>query len=75
VPHTKVCCRVEIVQVLQPKCLRLATAAFWYVRSRQVYEDLVVPFFADIKALTASFDSNLADVSNPLVQQLGKYVR
>jgi len=56
------------LQVLQSKCLRLATGAPWYISNRQIHEDLGVPLFADhIRALTASFDSKLADVGNPLV--------
>jgi hypothetical protein len=48
----------------------------WYVSSGQIHEDLGVPLFADhITALTASFDSKLADVGNPLVRQLGRYLR
>jgi len=36
------------------------------VRNRQIQEDLGSPLFADhIRALTASFDSKLADVGNP----------
>jgi hypothetical protein len=63
------------MQVLQSKCLRLATGAPWYVSNRQIYEDLGVPLFADhIRALTASFDSKLADVGNPLIRQLGRYL-
>jgi len=59
--------------VLQSKCLRLATGAPWYVNNRQIHEDLGVPLFANhIRALTASFDSKLADVENTLVRQLGK---
>jgi hypothetical protein len=51
--------------MLQSKCLRLATGAPWYVSNRQIHEDLGVPLFADhIRALTASFDSKLADVGN-----------
>jgi len=62
--------------VLQSKCLRLATGAPWYVRNRQIHEDLGVPLFADrIRALTASFDPKLADVGNPLVWQFGRYLR
>jgi hypothetical protein len=39
-------------------------------------EDLGVPLFADhIRALTTSFDSKLADVKNPLVRQLCRYLR
>jgi len=66
---------VRRLQVLQSKCLRLATGAPWYVSNRQIQEDLGVPVFADhIRALTASFDSKLADVGNPLVRQLGRYL-
>jgi hypothetical protein len=62
--------------VLQSKCLRLASGALWYVSNRQIHEDLGVPLFADqIRALTASFDSKLADARNPLVRQLDRYLR
>jgi len=65
---------VRRLQVLQSKCLRLATGAPWYVSNRQIHEDLGVPLFADhIRALTESFDSKLAYVWNPLVRQLGRY--
>ena len=48
----------------------------WYVSNRQIHEDLGVPLFADhIRALTASFNSKLADVGNTLVRQLGRYLR
>ena len=61
--------------MLQSKCLRLATGAPWYVSSRQIHEDLGVPVLADhIRALTESFDSKLADVGNPLILQLGRYL-
>jgi hypothetical protein len=61
--------------VLQSKCLRLATGAPWYVSYRQIHEDLGVPlFFDNIRTLTASFVSKLADVGNPLVRQLGRYL-
>ena len=67
---------VRRLQVLQSKCLRLATCAPWYVSNRQIHEDLVVSLFADhIRALTASFNSKLADAGNPLVRQLGRYLR
>jgi len=67
---------VRRLQVLQSKCLRLATGALWYVRYRQIHEDLGVPLFVDhIRTLTESFDSTLADVGNPLVRQLSRYVR
>ena len=62
--------------MLQSKCLRLSTGAPWYVSNRQIHEDLSVPLFAEhIRALTASFDSKLADVENPLVRQLSRYLR
>ena len=67
---------VRRLQVLQFECLRLATGAPWYVSNRQIHEDLGVPLFADhIIALTASFDSKLAEVGNPVVRQLGIYLR
>jgi len=67
---------VQRLQVLQSKCLLLATGAPWYVSNRQIRKDLGIPLFADhIIALTESFDSNLADVGNPLVRQLGRYLR
>ena len=57
------------LQVLQSKCLPLATGAPWYVSNRQIHEDLGVPLFADhITALTSSFDSKLADAGKPLVR-------
>jgi hypothetical protein len=41
----------------------------WQVSNRQLHEDQVVALSADhIKAWTASFDSNLANVRDPLVQ-------
>jgi hypothetical protein len=44
---------VRKLQVLQSKCLHIATDAPWYVSDRQIHEDLGIPFFADhIKALT-----------------------
>jgi hypothetical protein len=65
---------VRTLQVLQSKCLRLVTDAPWYLSNGQIHEDLDVPLFADhIRALTASFDSKLADVWNPLFRQLGRY--
>jgi len=67
---------IRRLQVLQYLCLRLATDAPWYVSSTQIHEDLGVPLFADhIRALTASFDSKLADVRNPLFRQLGADLR
>jgi hypothetical protein len=67
---------VRRLQVLESKCLRLATCAPWYVRNRQIHEDLRFPLFADhVRALIASLDSKLAGVGNPIVQQLGKYPR
>jgi hypothetical protein len=65
---------VQKLQVLQFKCLRLATGVPFYVSNRQIHEVMGVPLFADhIRALTASFDSKLVDVGKPLVRQLGRY--
>jgi hypothetical protein len=65
---------VKQLQALQSKCLRIATGAPWYISDRQIHEDLGVPFFEEhIRALTESYDSRLAGVGNPLVQQLGRY--
>jgi hypothetical protein len=64
---------VRRLQVLQSKCLRLATGAPWYVSNRQIDEDLDAPLFPyNIRALTASFDSKLGDVGNPLVRRIGR---
>jgi len=69
------CSRVQKLQVLQSKCLRLATGAPLYRSNRLIHEDLGVPLFADhIRALTESFDVKLADVGNRLVRQLGRYL-
>ena len=66
---------VWMLQVLQSKCLRLVTGAPWYLSNRQIHEDFGVPFFAEhIRALPASLDSRLADVGNPLLRQLGRYL-
>jgi len=57
---------VRRLEVLQSKCLRLATGATWYVSNKQKQEDLGVPLFADhIRALTESVNAELADVWNP----------
>ena len=59
-----------------PSVFALLLVPLRYVSNRQIHEDLDVPLFADhIRALTASFDSKLADVENPLVQQLGRHLR
>ena len=56
---------VRRLQVLQSKCLRLVSGAPWYVGNRQI-QDVGVPLFADnIRALTESFDSKLADGGTP----------
>jgi hypothetical protein len=65
---------VPRLKVLQFKCLCLATGASWYVSNRQIHEDLGVSLFTDhIRALTASFNSKLVDVENPLLKQLGRF--
>jgi hypothetical protein len=63
---------IKKLQVLQSKCLRIATNAPWYIGNRQIHDDLGVPYFPDhIRHLTESFDSKLANVGNPLVSRLG----
>jgi hypothetical protein len=54
----------------------LPDAAPWYISNVQIQEDLEVTFFAEhIRALTESYGSKLAGVGNPLVLQLGRYLR
>jgi hypothetical protein len=54
------------LQIIQSKCLCLATGAPWNEGRRQNHEDLGVPFFAGhIRALIASLDLKLADVVSP----------
>jgi hypothetical protein len=66
---------VRKLLVLQSKCLRIATNAPWYAGNRQIHEDLGIPFFAgQIRALTDSFDSKIADAWNPSVRQLGSHL-
>ena len=70
------CTHVWRLQVLKSKCLRFATGAALYVGGRQIHEDRGVSLFAnDIGALTTSFDSKLANVRNPQVRQLSRYLR
>jgi hypothetical protein len=64
------------LQVLQSKCLRIATGALWSISSRNIYDNLGFPFFADhIRALVESFDTKLADASTLFTRQLDKYLR
>jgi len=59
-----------------PSVFALLLLPPWYASNRQIHEDLGVPLLADhIRALTATFNSKLADVGNPLVWQLGRYLR
>jgi hypothetical protein len=47
-----------------------------YISDRQMREDVGVLFFADhVRAIIESFDLKLADAGNPLVRQLGRYLR
>jgi len=67
---------VRRLQVLQSKCLRLATGAPWYVINRQIHKDRGVPLFADqLRTLTTSYDSKLHGAGNPVVRHLGRYFR
>ena len=65
---------VRRLQVIQSKYLRLVTGAPWYLSDRQIHQKFGVPLFADIRALTESFDSKLADAGNPSVWQFGRYL-
>jgi hypothetical protein len=68
--HTK------ILQGPQSKYLRIATSAPWYNGNRQIQDDFGVHYFSDhIRTLTGRFDSKLADVGKPLVEQLGRHLR
>jgi hypothetical protein len=63
------CTHLRKLQVIQSKCLRIATGAPWYMSNVQIHEDLGVLFFAEhVRALTESYDSKLADVGNHLVE-------
>ena len=67
---------IRKLQVLQSKCLRIATSSPWYIGNRQIHDDLRVSYFSDhIRSLSERFDLKLADVGNPLVVQLGRHLR
>jgi hypothetical protein len=69
------CSHLRKLQVIQSKCLRIATGAPWYMSNVQIHEDLGVPFFAEhFRALTERYDTKLAGVGNPLFHQLGRYL-
>jgi hypothetical protein len=64
------------LQLLQSKCLLVANNAPWYIGSRQIHDDLGVRYFSEnIRFLNTRVDSKLSDVGNPLVGQLGRYLR
>ena len=63
------------LHVLKSKSFRLTLDAPLYVCNRQIHEDLSVPLFADhTRALTEGFDTNIVDLGNTLVRQLGRYL-
>ena len=67
------CSHIKKNAVLPSKCFRITTSAPWYVRNRQIHEDLGVPYFSDrIRSITEIFDSKLAGVWNAIVTQLGR---
>ena len=75
-PHVEVHCPLTCPEVTGVT-IQVSLPRYWcpLIRNRQIHEDLGVPLFADhIRALTKSFDSKLADVRKPLVQQLGRYL-
>jgi hypothetical protein len=57
---------VQKLQLLQSKCLRIASNAPWYVGYRQIHVDLGIPFFAYLIRARQNFGSKLADKGNPL---------
>jgi hypothetical protein len=74
VPRVEVRCPLPCPEATS-FAIQVSSPCYWcpLVRNRQIHEDLSVPLFAD--HLTASFDSKLADVGNPLLRQLGRYLR
>ena len=67
---------IKRLQVLQSKCLHIATSAPWYTGNRQIHNGLGVPYFCDhTRFLTQRFDSKLDDAGNPLVEHLGRLLR
>jgi len=71
-PHPRLEAAGDTIQVSSP----CSIGAPWDVSNRQIHEDLGVPLFANhIRALTASFDSKLSDVGNPLLWQLIRFLR
>jgi hypothetical protein len=66
---------IKKTRLLQSKCFRIATNAPWHNGNRQIHDDLYVSYFSDhIRYLTERFDSKLADVGNPLIEQLGRHL-
>jgi len=58
--------------------IQMSPPFYWcpLVLKRHIYEEMGVPQFVDyIRALTVRFQSRLADVGNPLIRQLGRYLR
>jgi hypothetical protein len=67
---------IKKLQILQSKCLRIATNSPRYIGNKQIHDYLGVPYFADhIRQLTERFDSKLADVGNLLVAQIVRHIR
>ena len=62
---------IRKLQMLQSKRLRIATSAPWYIGNWRIHDD----FTDHIRSLIERSDSKLADVANPLVTQLGRYLR
>jgi hypothetical protein len=63
---------IQKLQVLQSKCLRIATNSSWYIDNKQIHDD----YFSDhIRHLTGRFNSKLAAVGNSLVARIGRHIR
>jgi hypothetical protein len=66
---------IKKLQVLQYKCLSIATSALWCIGNKQIHDDLGVSYFSEhIRSLTTRFDSKVSDVGNPLGGQIGRYL-
>jgi hypothetical protein len=60
-PILKSAARIHVrkLQVLQSKCLRIATSAPWHIGNRKIHEDLGIPFLANHVRCAERFDSEL----------------
>jgi hypothetical protein len=65
----------EKCRCFSPSVFALLPLHLGTLAHRRIHDDLGVPYFTDhIISLTERFDWRLADVVNPLVTQLGRYL-